>query len=320
MTIAIKISSLLKIHIKMNKTIRNLIAAIAIAVPLLSPCPANAQDQIVIDPLFEYPTAPEEMTSLQDKSNYLVEHFWDKMDFKTKTTVDQNALNDAVRVYSVPMRWADKSKAIAATDKLISTISKNPTLLIQFTKAAEESMYGPRADVWIDEVYMRFLDAIVKNKKVPEARKKRYERQLSVLSKSALGNKAPEFKFTTTDGKEATYFPMTTVTMIIFGDPSQPDWRLARMKMETNMRLKQAVDKGKVNMLYIVNTDNPKWKSEVSNYPSNWTIGIATDAGETYDFRTAPSLYVIDKEGKIILKNATPESAVWEVLKQTEDK
>lgn len=94
------------------------------------------------------------------------------MDFKSKSTVDQNALNDAFKVFSVPLRWANRDKAIAATNKLLQTISKNPTLLLQFTKAAEETIYGPRAEVWVDEVYLKFLNTLVSNKKIPAQRKR----------------------------------------------------------------------------------------------------------------------------------------------------
>ena len=34
-----------------------------------------AQDIIEIQPLFEYPSAPEELATLEEKSDYLVEHF-----------------------------------------------------------------------------------------------------------------------------------------------------------------------------------------------------------------------------------------------------
>ncbi len=236
------------------------------------------------------------------------------MDFKDKKAVDQNALNDAFKVYCVPMRWADKERALVSVDKLIEKISKNPTLLIQFTKAAEENLYSPRADVWIDEVYLRFLNAIVKNKKIPSSRKQHYQAQLTTLQNTLVGNEAPEFKFVDADGKEQTYFPMSTVTMIIFGDPSMTDWRIARLRMETNIDLTQAVDKGKVNIMYIVPKDVENWENEVSNYPKSWIIGKATDAGKIFDLRAVPSIYVIGSDKKILMKNVTPDAAIQEML------
>jgi hypothetical protein len=273
-----------------------------------------AQDVIEIQPLFEYPTAPEELNSLADKSDYLVEHFWDSMNFRNKTTVDQTALNHAFRVYTAPLRWANRDKALVSVNKLIESIQKNPALFIQFTKAAEENMYGPRAEVWVDEVYVQFLKAFVKNKKVQEERKNKYRKQLQQLESCLVGAKAPGFEFENIKGTTSSYFPMSTVTMLIFGNPKDTDWRLARLRMETNVSLSQAVDKGKVNILYILPEKIENWQSEVSNYPSDWTIGCSEGVKDIYDMRVDPSIYVVGSDGNIFMKNVPLETAVNSVV------
>lgn len=293
------------------KTLRHFFAILSI---VASPIIVSAQEIIEIKPLFEYPVAPEELTTIDEKSNYLVEHFWDPLDFKAKTSVDQHALNDAFRVYTVPMRWADKNKTLVSTDKLIEKLSKNPILLTQFMKAAEENLYGPRAEVWIDEIYLKFLEAAVKNKKIPAARKKRYQDQLGILKSTAVGETAPGFNFTGTDGKDGRYFPMTTPTLVFFGDPTSSDWRMWRLKMETNTSLVKAIEKGQLNIIYIVDSDLPGWNKEVASYPSTWTVGCAPDIRNTYDLRATPSVYLIGSDGKIILKNAVAETAVAKAL------
>lgn len=267
-------------------------------------------ETIEIEPLFEYPMAPEELPTLTEKSNYLVDHFWDQFDFKNKTAVDQNALNDAFRVYSTPLLWANMDKSMASLDKLISNISKNPTILLQFTKAAEENLYGPRAEVWSDELYMKFLNAIIKNKKIKPERKAKYEKQAAILSNSMLNGPAPKFDFTDRDGNKRNYFPMSTPTMIIFGDPDDPDWRIARLKMETNNSLSQALEKGKLNILFIIPGELQNWKDLTSTYPSSWIIGEAPKVSETVDMRAIPSIYLISSEGKTILKNQPLAAAI----------
>lgn len=279
------------------------------------PSTGMAQDVITIEPLFEYPTAPEELPTINEKSDYLVEHFWDRMDFKSKSTVDQNALNDAFRVYAVPIRWAEKKKALASVDKLIEKISKNPSLLIQFTKAAEVNLFSDRADAWIDEAYVPFLRAIVKNKKIGDNRKKRYAAQLEVIENTMTGKTAPQFTFKTREGKEATYMPMSTSTLIIFGDPSLSEWRMSRPRLLSNTAFTEAVDKGKINVLYIVTSEDGDWKKEVANYPATWTVGKSEDVDRIFDIRTNPSIYVIGNDGKIIMKNAPLAEAVRELTK-----
>lgn len=269
---------------------------------------------IVIQPLFEYPTAPEEIEDLAGKSNFLMEHFWDDMNFKSKKAVDQAALNDAFSVYTVPMQFADKNAVMNSVNTLIKRISKNPALLLQFTTAAEEALYGNRARFWIDEVYIPFLEAIDKDKKIPDIRKVRFRRQLNILKNSAIGNRAPQFDFEGIDGNKRKYFPMSTPTLIEFGDPSCDECRHTRLRLEANAALTEAVNAGKVNILFIIPSPSESWALETAGYPSKWTVGASEDVDDIYDLRLSPSLYVIDGTGTIIAKNIDVTTAISTLL------
>lgn len=276
----------------------------------------KAQEVIEIKPLFDYPVAPENIESLSDRCDYLVKNFWDNFDFKIKDPVDQYALNEAFQVYTSAMPYASKKEVDQSVEKLIGKISSNPVLLLQFSKAAEENFYGPRADFWSDELYLKFLDAIIKNKKISETRKTRYISQAESLRQSAEGNVAPTFDFIDSNGDTKTYFPMSTPTLLIIGNPDNTDWRMARLKMESNFRLEEALNKGKVNILYIIPTEMDNWTQEVSNYNSRWTVGTAADISKKYDTRLNPALYLIGSDGKIIVKNFGVNEGVEALLGQ----
>lgn len=274
----------------------------------------KAQELIEIPPIFEYPVAPEELETLEAKSDYLVAHFWDQLDTKSTKPLNQTALNDAFRVYLTPIRFVEEKKALQSINKLITGISGNPTLLIQFTKAAEENLYGPRAEIWADEIYLKFLDAAIKNKKISKVRKEKYQKRADLLRSTEIGKEAPSFSFETKDGKIENYFPMSTPTIIIFGDPEDMDWRLERLRMDSNTIVTQALDKGKLNVLFIDITENPDWEQSVSNYSGKWKVGKSTDMKDIYDIRIVPCVYFIDNEGNIAIKNRKLEHALPKVL------
>ena len=275
---------------------------------------SKAQTIIEIEPLFEYPIAPEELPSLTEKSDYLAQHFWDSFDFKNKSSVDQLALNDAFRVYLAPLRWANYDISVASVDKLIEKVQGNPTLLFQFTKAAEENLYGPRAEVWSDDIYIKFLNALLKNKKIPDSRKNRFKKQAKVIEDTRIGAIAPSFSFTNTSGEVSQYFPMSTPTIIIFGDPDDTDWRLTRLKTETNSNLTDALNKGKINILFILPDLKENWQDLVSNYSPKWVTGASENIKDIYDIRLLPAIFVIGNDGKIIMKNISLENAIALIL------
>lgn len=274
----------------------------------------QAQEVIEVKPLFEYPVAPEEMESIQDRCDYLVKNFWNNFNFKATQPLDQYALNEAFDVYVTSFRFASSKEVDSSIDKLIKNLSGNPGLLLQFTKAAEEKLYGPRADFWIDEIYLKFLDAVIKNKKIKPNRKTKYEEQAQILRTSAIGQPAPSFWFQDQERASKQYFPMSTPSILIFGNPEDTDWRLTRLRMDSNFQLADALEKGKVNILFIIPGDLERWQESVSNYNKHWTIGQSDDVKKIYDLRLIPSVYVVGSDGKILLKNVSINDAVQAVL------
>ena len=274
----------------------------------------NAQQVIEIEPLFEYPTAPEELESLIDRCDYVVKHFWDNFDAKTKDPVDQYALNEAFQVYTSTFPYSSKKVVDQSLDNLIQKISGNPQLMLQMGKAAEVNLYGPKAQYWSDEIYLKMIDPIIKNKKISDNRKAKYVNQANILRASAIGESAPTFNFTNKNGEKKNYFPMTTPTLLIFGDPDDTDWRLSRLKMDSNFNLDEALAKGKINILYIIPFESENWQKNVSNYNKHWTVGQSEEVAEHYDLRRNPAVFVVGADGKIIDKNSTVEQSVNEVL------
>ena len=135
--------------------------------------------------------------------------------------------------------------------RLIQSISKNPALTLQFAKAAEEALYGPRAEFWNDDIFLRFVDNMLACKGVRKERKARYERLRTLLGNTRRGSVPPEFDYTTPEGKISHYSPNGVITVIEFGDPDCDDCRHAKLKMDTDIRFSSLVDRGKVNVLFI---------------------------------------------------------------------
>ncbi|MCH5240216.1 MAG: DUF5106 domain-containing protein [Muribaculaceae bacterium] len=282
---------------------------------LLSIVPIQAQQRVLqIEPLFEYPVAPDELHSIQEKCDYLVKNFWNNFDFKTKNAIDQYALNEAFEVYLTTFQFASAKEVDQSFDKLIKNLSSNPLLLMQFGKAAEENLYGPRANFWSDQLYLKLLDAIIKNKKIAEKRKAKYISQAATIRNTEIGKTAPEFWFQDKERASKQYFPMSTPTLLIFGDPDDTDWRLARLKMESNFKLSEALEKGKINILYILPMDKENWANEVSNYNKYWTLGQSNDVKNIYDIRVYPAIYIVGSDGKIAKKNLSIEDSVTAIL------
>lgn len=273
-----------------------------------------------VESLFEYPTAPENLPGFTEKCDWLAENFWNPLDLKSKQAVDQNKLNHAFQVYATTIQYANKAKATASVDKLMKSLQKNPILLYQMTKAAEETIYGPRAEIWIDELYAKILTSALSNKKFPQTKRARYELQLKQLNGTMMGSQPAEFNFVRPNGEPAKYFPMATPTIIIFGDPDCDDCRMGKLKMQSNVSFSKAVSDGKLNVLFIIPDPEEDWKSKVSDFPKNWTVGASDSVSEIYDLREIPEVYVIGSDGKIVEKHVSVMKAMQTAMRLLEVK
>lgn len=278
----------------------------------------NQDVTVIIAPLFQYPEAPETLTSLQEKADWLIENFWNGMDFK-QASVDQSALNHAFGVYVAPMRWADREKIEKSIATLLKKIEKNPALLYQFTKAAEENLYGRNASVWIDEAYLPFLEALTESKKLKEPLKVRYRHQLNVIKNCLSGQEAQPFDYIDKHGAKQRFRPVDNRWIIIeFGTPSCYDCRLTRLRLDSNIDINRLIKDDKLEVFFIIPDSEPDWEKNVNSYSHTWSVGIAQNVDDIYDLRLQPSFYVIGPDRKIVLKNVGLDETINAVVSATQ--
>ncbi len=67
-------------------------------------------------------------------------------------------------------RWSDSDAIVKTIDNLLqSLVCKPDALPYSSQKAAEEKLYGPRAQYWSDELYLKFIDNLLKTKKIKKS-------------------------------------------------------------------------------------------------------------------------------------------------------
>lgn len=285
----------------------------AATLPINDDTVVESDDMLVIAPLFEYPTAPEEMTNLQNRTDWLMQHFWDAMNFKQKKAVNQIALNDAFAVYSAAMPYASREEVVKSVDALLKRLKKNPVLLLQFTMAAEENLYGKRATIWLDEIYVKFVDALIANKKVDKLRKLRYAEQSTRLHNSMIGAYLPLTDYVTPSGEtKRLNLGSTPLTLIEFGDPDCDDCRKVRNMLEVDLTVRKWVEDKNLAIAFILpeETDSREIADVMSRYPAQWMVGKIANASDILDLRITPSIWVVAAGGEILGKNLTYAQAM----------
>lgn len=256
------------------------------------------------DIFFQYPQAPENLTSLTQRANYVVEHFWDKCNL-TSAFSSRAKMTKAFQDYITYMQFASKDTTLISINKLIKEVQKKPKNMLTLAQIAEETLYGDSAIFWSDELYLQFATAVNNTKKLSKAEKARYKHQETVLTNSLVGSIAPNFKITTPDGNELQFDSIKAPAIILFfNDIECTDCRLAKVRLATDINLNKLIDRGVIKIVSIHPGEaSEEWITEANNYPKNWIVGACEDIYDMFDMRTTPTIYQLDDKHKIVAKN-----------------
>lgn len=256
------------------------------------------------DTYFQYPQAPENLTSLSERANYVVEHFWDKCNLKSAFS-SRDKMAKAFRDYVTYMQFASKDTTIMSINKLIKEVQKKPKNMLTLTQIAEETLYGDSALFWSDELYLYFTNAVINTKKLSKADKARYEHHTKILTNSMKGSKLPNFEFETPEGKKLQFDSINAPAIILFfNDIDCTDCSLAKVRMAADINLNKLIDKGVIKIVSIYpGKSNEEWINEAKNYPKNWVVGACDDIYDLFDLRVTPTIYQLDDRHLIMAKN-----------------
>lgn len=261
----------------------------------------NAEEQ---ETLFPYPNIPEILTNLDDRSNYLVSHFWDRCNLKS-AFYSKDRFKQAFNDYIAIAPYAHRDTMNLSIEKLIKTVSKNPENMLILGEIAQETLYGDSAQFWSDELYLPFAKAVVQTKKISKVHKARFEYHVQVLEQSQVGMPAYNLKFTNEEGQKQNLKNFNAPYILLFiNETDCDDCIMARARLATNIKIQQLIADSKLLIISInpVDADN-EWKEMITKYPVSWVKGAADDVDSYFDMRMTPSIYLLDQKHTILAKN-----------------
>ena len=272
--------------------------------------------QLVVPKMIEDPT---------ERITYVINHFWDGLS-------DMSGVSDSLHVAGVLKEDVEKAfgeysailHSVADVNALAQSVSKmfdaaeacerkdtSSNVFETITGFAEKYFYDPNSPVRSEECYLAYLQRLVKSDFANPDMKPAYEFDLSMCSLNRIGEKAADIKFEDINGKKYTLYGIRSdYTLLFFANPGCPNCKEITEGLIANSEVSELVNAGKLKIVNIyIDEQIDKWREYVPEYPREWLCGydynyiIRNDL--TYSVRAIPSLYILDKDKKVILKDAT---------------
>ena len=262
--------------------------------------------------LFPYPTVPESIEGLTPRSDYMMEHFWDRCDIKSAFSAVQR-FRGAFTDYVDLMPFASGPAMETSVNAFLKEVARNPRNLLTVAEMAEELLYSDSARVHCDECYLPFAKAVASNKKISKAQKARFDYQAKVLSRSQVGMTAPDISFTNRDGQtqRLSDIPLGPYVLIFINDPSCEECAMARVRLQADYALNSLIDKGLIKVLSIYPGEyDSEWAEQAKDYSQRWIVGAAPDADEYFDMRQPPVFYYLNGKHIILSKSLAIDNLI----------
>ena len=221
-------------------------------------------------------------------------------------------------VYISILRNATPDSAIASVNRFTKKLEKQPADQLFMAECAENLLYGDTAEMWIDELYLPFAEAVASNKRIDKASKARFAHQAKILKNSMTGKRFASLPYTTREGQSRNLdSDSAQVLVVFFNDPDCDDCNMARIRLDADISMTELISEGKAKIVAMSLTEpSDEWKQSVGSYPSAWSVGANPDADLTVDLRNGtPDFYIIDKNHNVRFKHLTIDQ-VLDVARQ----
>lgn len=261
--------------------------------------------------LFPYPEPPEEMNTLEERTTFLVERFWERCNVTTAIR-NREAFKSAFNDYVSFMPYANAEAVHKSVDGLIARFKKEPERLLTLAEIAEETLYGPDAEIVSDEIYLPFAQAAANNKKIPADRRKHFARHAQILSQSQVGMIAPDIEFTRADGTKGRLSDLKGKhTLIFFDSPDCFDCFMARVSLSADTSVNDLLDKGAINVICLYpGKYTAEWAASTSTINPRWIVAASEAVDANFDMRNPPVMYYLNPSNKILSKTLLVDNLI----------
>ena len=157
------------------------------------------------------------------------------------------------------------------------------------------------------------LEGLLDSQQLGEEYKVRPAYQLEMARKNRPGMKANDFTYTLADGRTGQLSQVEgDYTLLLFYNPDCNDCRRVEQYIAHSKVLAPLVRSKRLAVLAVYpDADLPLWRAHLPEMPQGWITGY--DAGQKitkediYYLPAIPTLYLLDKEKRVVLKDAPAE-------------
>lgn len=298
----------------MKKTIITLLLSLFVA-----PSVAFAQ---TTEPFPEI-TVPAIYTDQASYVAYYISHYWDRYDFAAydkkyaEETTGQAFANFAYLLQMQSGIGAATPEAQSAVKAMLTRAAVSEDAYWHFLDLCEHYFYEPNSPMRNDEFFIPAIAHALSTKSpLDEDSKSRYRTLKKTVERNRPGTVATDFVYTTAGGSQGRMSQIKSDILIIyFYNPGCADCRRVKDMLVESEAVGRLHKEGRLKVLAVYpDEDLTEWKKYLAENPKWWISsydkGAVVQSRNLYDLKAIPTLYLLDKDKNVVLKDPTPENLI----------
>ncbi len=262
--------------------------------------------------VFSPPLPPMVLAFKEDRLQYMAEHYWKGLDYASDAWIADTVALKQVFVDWLPLLGqlspANRQKAAPT---IITYGNEYPVMQKWLGELAESYFNDANSPYRNEELYIPILRALIEAPLLKDFEKDRYRYQLQIAMMNRPGTKAADVALVTRERKTLRLADIDKdFVMLYFFNPDCSACQTISAYITNSTVFKTLADKGEMLVVAIYpDEDLDAWEKHIDSLPEWWLVthyrgSVDRDA---YDLPAIPNLYLLDKDKKVILKDATVE-------------
>lgn len=280
---------------------------------------------------FRMPVPPAMMQDRNEISEYMASHFWDSFmepaqGYRCDSIYVSGVKNEDLEQYfanyiyflnHVPFNSAVKALGHLA-DRLeqCEAADTSSNVFEAFKDLGEKYLFDPNSPLRNEDYFNPLAARLAESSHLTDVEKGRFARLAELTSLNRTGTVAADFRFSDAAGRIRTLHGIEAGhTLLFFSNPGCTSCMEIIESLKSLPEVSRKIDEGSLAVVNIyIDEDIEAWRNYMPIYPEEWYNGfdpdliIRTDC--LYSVRAIPSLYLLDKDKKVIMKDAVPEKVL----------
>lgn len=263
---------------------------------------------------FRLPAIPLMLEDPELRADYLARHYWDCTDFADTNYIHHPEITEQAWVDFIDLlRIVPRETADAALRNAFAQAEKEKKCYLYLAGMADKYLYDPNSPMRHEEHYISVLDLLLASPVLDDAEKIRPQARRTLAQRNRLGTRALDFVYTLASGQTGTLHSLRSpYTLLFINNPGCQACTDMINGLQQAPAIGQALGSGRLRILSLYPDEEPEeWRRHLAEFPASWINaydrGSVIKAQNLYDLKAIPTLYLLDKEKTVLLKDATIE-------------